>query len=237
MTIYPGEVFANTQYFDQGIRQLLPHYDEMLNALTACIPTTASRILELGCGTGELSLKLLNHCPDAHLVALDYSPRMIDFTREKLLQAQLEQRVTLIQGDFGAWAKGDLSEAIGTGFDACVSSLAIHHLTDEMKQELFVCIGKNIKQGGCFWNADPILQESEFLRETYQYLREKWSNNQGIDGEFVRSKIGQSEPQGYSGQDRLASLLTHQTMLSQAQFKTFAIPWHFFGLAIFGGWT
>lgn len=236
MKIYPGEVFADTQQFDQGIRQLLPYYDEMLDALTACVPTTASRVLELGCGTGELSIKLLNHCPEAHLVALDYSSRMIDVAKAKLAQAQLEQRVTFIQGDFGAWAKGDLSQAIGTDFDACVSSLAIHHLTDEMKQELFTQIKNNLKKGGCFWNADPILQESDSLTQIYQSLREEWSKNKGIDREAVRTKMGQSEPQGYSGQDRLASLLSHQKMLFEAGFKTVVTPWRFFGLAIFGGW-
>ena len=55
--------------------------------------------------------------------------------------------------------------------------------------------------------------------------------------ENVRSKIGKSEPQGHSGQDRLATLETHLTMLSSAGFKTVATPWRFFGLAIFGGWV
>ena len=54
-TIYPGEVFADTKVFDVGIRQLLPHYDEMLDALSACVSPNARRLLELGCGTGELS--------------------------------------------------------------------------------------------------------------------------------------------------------------------------------------
>ena len=57
--IFPGEVFASTANFDTSIRQLLPRYDEMLDAITRCLPTTAKRILELGCGTGKLSLKVL----------------------------------------------------------------------------------------------------------------------------------------------------------------------------------
>lgn len=51
--MFPGEVFANTADFDTGIRQLLPRYDEMLDVLVRCIPSTAQSILELGCGTGE----------------------------------------------------------------------------------------------------------------------------------------------------------------------------------------
>jgi ubiquinone/menaquinone biosynthesis C-methylase UbiE len=53
----------------RGIRQLLPRYDEMLEVITRCLPSTSRRILELGCGTGELSLKILNRFPDAQVIA------------------------------------------------------------------------------------------------------------------------------------------------------------------------
>lgn len=235
-TIYPGEVFAEATLFDTGIRQLLPHYDLMLDTLVACVPSNARLLLELGCGTGELGLKLLHHCPDAHLVAIDYSPRMMALAQTKLTQAQFIERVTFVQADFGAWAKGELGEPIGTDFDGCVSSLAIHHLTDGMKQELFRSISKNLSNGGCFWNADPILQESSQLQPIYSTLREQWTMAQGTTIAEVRSQIGNSLPIGYSGQDRLATLDAHCTMLTKAGFKTVAVPWRFFGLAIFGGW-
>jgi trans-aconitate 2-methyltransferase len=74
--IFPGEVFANTADFDSGIRQLLPRYEEMLEAIALCLPPSIQRILDLGCGTGELSLKVLKHCPTAEVVAIDYSPRV-----------------------------------------------------------------------------------------------------------------------------------------------------------------
>ena len=57
--IFPGEVFAETKEFDSNIRQLLPYYDEMLDAIALCVPPETNRILELGCGTGELTRKVL----------------------------------------------------------------------------------------------------------------------------------------------------------------------------------
>ncbi len=33
LPIFPGEVFADTAAFDEGIRLLLPYYDEMLTAV------------------------------------------------------------------------------------------------------------------------------------------------------------------------------------------------------------
>ena len=223
--VFPGEVFAQTSDFDSGIRLLLPHYDEMLEAVARCIPSTSRRILELGCGTGELSIKILKRCPDAQIIALDYSPRMIEAARAKMAEARY-QRWSGIEADFGEWADNPEKFDIGTEFDACVSSLAIHHLSDEMKAKLFQRIGKSLKSGGCFWNADPVLSESPILEEIYQAVGEEWAKKQGTTIEEVRSRLASNSDSvdyaashGYSSQDQLASLDAQLQMLKKAGFK------------------
>ncbi|MBW4561390.1 MAG: methyltransferase domain-containing protein [Mojavia pulchra JT2-VF2] len=234
--IFPGEVFANTADFDAGIRQLLPRYDEMLEVITRCLPSTSRRILELGCGTGEVSLKILNRCPDAEVVALDYSPRMLQFAQAKITAAGYQNRWSGVEADFGDWADNPEKLNIGSEFDACVSSLAIHHLNDEMKFKLFQQIAASLISSGCFWNADPILPESPVLAEVYKAAREDWAAQQGKTLAEVRAKVGTSVTQGYSSQDQLASLDTHIQMLTKAGFVTVAVPWKYYGLAVFGGW-
>jgi trans-aconitate 2-methyltransferase len=234
--IFPGEVFADVTEFDSSIRQLLPYYDEMLGAIARCLPTDASRILELGCGTGELSLKVMECCPSAQLVGIDYSPRMITFVRSKIESAGYAHRWRGVEMDFGEWANNQGSEA-GTGFDAVVSSLAIHHLSDEMKLKLFGQICQTLNPGGIFWNADPVLPESPQLSEFYQKAREEWCNSHGTTLEDVRSKMGRSETHGYSNHDQLATLDAHLQMLKTAGFESVAVPWKYYGLAVFGGWV
>ena len=135
----------------------------MLEVITRCLPSTSRRILKLGCGTGELSLKILNRFPDAQVIALDYSPRMLQFAQDKITAVGYQQRSTGIQADFGDWANNPEKLDIGSEFDACVSSLAIHHLQNEMKLKLFERIAASFAQNGCFWNADPTLPESPAL--------------------------------------------------------------------------
>ncbi|MGQ4647376.1 methyltransferase domain-containing protein [Lyngbya aestuarii] len=234
-TIYPGEVFATTADFDANIRQLLPRYDEMLEAIALGVSPHAQRILDLGCGTGELSLKLLKRCPNAQVVALDYSPRMIEFAQSKLKATEYAQRWTGIEGDFGDWANHQL--VLEDGFDACVSSLAIHHLTDQSKGQLFARIRESLNLGGVFWNADPVLPESPALSDVYQSIREQWAAQQGTNLAKVRAKTGKSTPYGHSQPDQLATLDTHLQMLKTAGFATVAVPWKYYGLAVFGGFA
>ncbi|WP_017314275.1 class I SAM-dependent methyltransferase [Mastigocladopsis repens] len=235
--LFPGEVFADTADFDTGIRQLLPRYDEMLLVITRCLVSTSRRILELGCGTGELSLKILNRCPDTQIVAIDYSPRMLQFAQSKITAAGYQQRWTGIEADFGDWANNPEKIGITGEFDACVSSLAIHHLKDEMKLKLFQRIRESLSEGGCFWNADPILPESPALAEVYKAVREEWATQQGTTLTEIRAKTGTTSTYGHSNQDQLATLDAHLQMLTKAGFETVAVPWKNYGLAVFGGWT
>ncbi|ELR98358.1 trans-aconitate 2-methyltransferase [Gloeocapsa sp. PCC 73106] len=237
-TIYPGEVFADTSDFDLGIRQLIPRYDEMLEVITLCVPVEATHLIELGCGTGELTLKLLKRCPNARLISLDYSPRMVASTKAKVVEQGYQERCQVLSADFGEWATGGQIEGnIPTNCDACVSSLAIHHLSDEMKGKLFKCIAQHLKPGGYFWNADPVLPESSYLADTYETQRTNWIEQQGTTREAIKSKLGQSEAYGYSGQDRLATLADHLALLQLAGFRNVAVPWKYFNLAVFGGWV
>lgn len=66
--------------------------------------------------------------------------------------------------------------------------------------------------------------------------REEWAVEQGINLTEIRAKRGTSTTQGYSSQDQVASLDAHLQMLSKAGFKTVAVLWKYYGLAVFGGW-
>ncbi|MBE9094244.1 class I SAM-dependent methyltransferase [Tychonema sp. LEGE 07203] len=235
--IFPGEVFVNTGDFDTGIRRLLPKYDEMLDVLVACIANTNQRILELGCGTGELSLKVLQRYESAEIVAVDYSPRMLDFARAKIESAGYAARWTGIELDFGEWANNPSFSGLGDKFNAGISSLAIHHLEDEMKLKLFERIRESLTAGGCFWNADPVVAESAAMKDIYGAAREDWALSQGETLAEIRAKVGTSVSYGYSNPDRLATLAAQLEMLANAGFETVAVPWKYYGMAVFGGFV
>lgn len=105
-----------------------------------------------------------------------------------------------------------------------------------MKLKLFQRIAASLSQDGCFWNADPVLPESPTLAEVYKSAREEWAAQQGTSLTEIHAKLGTSSTQGHSSQDQLATLNAHLQMLTTAGFKTVAVPWKHYGLAVFGGW-
>jgi ubiquinone/menaquinone biosynthesis C-methylase UbiE len=62
---------------------------------------TPTRVLELACGSGRISLALLHSPGNFYLEGLDIAPAMLDAYRRKLAQEPeaVQQRVTLHEGD------------------------------------------------------------------------------------------------------------------------------------------
>lgn len=83
-------------------------------------------------------------------------------------------------------------------------------------------------------NADPTLPESPQLKELYQAVRDEWLEQETTSAQ-IRDRLGSSSPQGHSNPDQLATLSAHLQMLKSAKFNSVAVPWKYYGLAVFGG--
>ncbi|MEI6428384.1 MAG: class I SAM-dependent methyltransferase [Pseudanabaena sp. ELA607] len=82
----------------------------------------SAKILDLGCGTGALTLQLLNYFPTAQIFGIDLSSAMLDVALQKLITHQ--QRLNLSLKDA---TDLDFSTA---SFDLVVSSSVFHYFTE-----------------------------------------------------------------------------------------------------------
>jgi ubiquinone/menaquinone biosynthesis C-methylase UbiE len=80
------------------------------------------KILEIGCGTGELTAQLLKHFPNAAIFGIDVSSDMLNLAQQKL--ADYQPRLRLIKQNVT-----DLNFPKDT-FDLIISSSVWHYLTD-----------------------------------------------------------------------------------------------------------
>ena len=84
--------------------------------------SAASRVLDVGCGTGELLRRVRANVPDAVLAGLDPVPEMLDVAREKL-SGRDDLRVGY--ADRLPWNAGT--------FDVVVSCNMFHYISDPLR--------------------------------------------------------------------------------------------------------
>lgn len=212
------------QKFDHIIQQLIPYYDQMLQALISALPFDANspiQVLDLGCGTGTLAKQILDVFPRAHITCLDFSEQMIEMARVKLANFN---RVSYVVQDFQEYAPTISCHAI-------VSSLALHHLvTDEEKKAFYLKIYQNLLPGGCFYNADVVLGASEHLQSAYM---QRWKA-------FMQRQISKDEVENvwlrkYSDEDRPAQLVEQLNWLSDIGYRNVDVLWKYYNFAVYGG--
>jgi ubiquinone/menaquinone biosynthesis C-methylase UbiE len=112
------------------------YHDVLLRAL----PSKARDALEIGCGTGELTLKLAARV--ARVVGVDLSPEMLAAARRRCAAAG---NVELIQADFVALPLERES------FDVVASVATLHHLP---LAEIFARVSRALRPGGVFLALD-----------------------------------------------------------------------------------
>src|SRR5215510_1426727 len=81
------------KYYDSNPSFLndIPFYQKLISS-------PAISILELGCGTGRVTLSLVPYCK--YIQGIDISPAMISICREKLIKTGIPQaKARVIEGD------------------------------------------------------------------------------------------------------------------------------------------
>jgi tRNA (cmo5U34)-methyltransferase len=139
-------------HFDPGtylemVLAEVPAYRELQDEVArATIGIAAEHVLELGVGTGETSVRVLEVHPSAHLVGIDESEQMLALALRRLSGADLRVR--------------RLEDPLPAGpFDLVVSALTVHHLDAPAKADLFHRVAARLRHGGRFVMADVIVPE------------------------------------------------------------------------------
>ncbi len=147
---------ALTDEYAGAIERCFPRYREMLWALLDYLPPDrpVRRIVELGSGTGNLSLLLAERFPEATLQLVDISPDSLEVCKQRL---GANSRFHYHAKDFRE-LRFDHQK-----FDLVVSSIAVHHLTSSEKQTLFSRIYQWLEPKGVFAMADQHAGATEDL--------------------------------------------------------------------------
>ena len=204
--------------YDRTARASMPGYTDLHGMLLRGIPflpTRSFRILELGVGTGTLTERLLSQFPHAHVTGVDLSPKMIARARTKL--RGYRSRFELVDTP--------LEEFAPTGFDAVVSALVIHHLSDPEKWRLFRRIARALPPGGYFGDGDDHLPEDPVFDTRFAQIAT-------AEGGRSSSRSLQAVWHEHERFDHPCTLASETAHLERAGFPHVDVPWRYFGQAV-----
>src|SRR6266498_406919 len=119
------------------------------------------KVLDLGCGTGTLTLMIKRAHPEANVTGLDGDPQILKIAREKSHGMQ-------IQWDEGLAASLPYPDS---AFDRVVSSLIVHHLTRDDKRCAFKEMYRVLKPHGELHVLDFGTPHSFLTRFMITYMR------------------------------------------------------------------
>jgi tRNA (cmo5U34)-methyltransferase len=119
----------------------------------------AKRLLDIGCGAGNYTLKLLQRLPNLDVTLIDLSQPMLERAQERI-RAVSKGNLRSIQGDMREVELGDAA------FDIILASATLHHLrTDEQWQNMFTKLHRALVPNGSLWIFDLVDYELPHIRE------------------------------------------------------------------------
>ena len=134
---------------------------EMLLSLVPAPPEETFVAAEIGCGEGLLAEQLLDRFPLARLVAFDGSEVMLAKARARI--DRFGERVELHRAHL---ATSDWFAELPASLRCVLSSLAVHHLSDAAKRDLFRQLADRLEPGGALLLADVVAPVNDVVRRS-----------------------------------------------------------------------
>ncbi|MCX6844183.1 MAG: class I SAM-dependent methyltransferase [candidate division WOR-3 bacterium] len=199
-----------------------PLRDEQLDILATVVKDgyrKGARILDLGCGTGNVEKLILDRLPVARFTCVDRSPVMLEFARDKLKDH--DGQCNLVQSELGRLSPLRLP---GRPFQFVISVNVIHELTHAAKHRLFRSCRDAIARAGMLLIIDRLAIDNRRLRGPYQSVLQRLQRVHGVDtGEYSAHF---ADP-GHKDDEHAATLDQYFRWLLQAGFHPTLLHLHF----------
>ncbi|WP_416968436.1 methyltransferase domain-containing protein [Streptomyces sp. 4F14] len=144
--------------WDRQQEWYLPDREERFRVMLDMVEAfagTAPRVLDLACGTGTITARLLERFPDAVSVGVDLDPALLAIAHGTF---DGDSRVTLVEADL--MDAGWVSRLPHDSYDAVLTATALHWLRRGPLEVLYGQLAGLLPEGGVFLNADHMADES-----------------------------------------------------------------------------
>jgi tRNA (cmo5U34)-methyltransferase len=130
---------------------------ELITEAARRICPKATDLIDIGCGAGNYTLKMLSKLPGLNCTLADLSLPMLNKAWERVIP-ETSGYVKIIQGDIRTI---DLEDE---EYDIILAGAVLHHLRDDNDWEtVFAKLYRILKKGGCLMISDLISHQSAVL--------------------------------------------------------------------------
>jgi tRNA (cmo5U34)-methyltransferase len=154
---------------------------ELCTEAAKYVNPNAKELLDIGCGAGNYTLKMLSKINNLNCTLNDLSMPMLQRAKERA-SAQTNGQVTLLQDDM---RNLDLPDS---HFDIILAAATLHHLRDDADWEMvFIKFYNTLKPGGSIWISDLITHDSPPLVQLFNHQYSDYLDTLG--GPEYRQKV------------------------------------------------
>lgn len=145
------ERFSNLETGQTATMDAALAMDLIAQTAAACCPK-AARVLDIGCGAGNYTLKILQNRPGLSCTLCDLSQPMLDRARQRV-SAVTTGQVDAIPGDFR-------TAPLAGQYDIILAAAVLHHLRDDADwEQSFQRLYDLLTPGGWLWIFDLVTHD------------------------------------------------------------------------------
>lgn len=146
------------QSWDRQQEWYMPDREERFRVMLDMVEAVVGpepRVLDLACGTGSITDRLLQRFPKATSTGVDLDPALLAIAEGYF---EGDERVTFVTADLkdAAWTR----ELPHDSYDAVLTATALHWLHSEPLAALYGQLAGLVRDGGVFMNADHMIDET-----------------------------------------------------------------------------
>ena len=163
--------------WDRQQESSLPDREDRFTALIDAVAEGAGRpdplVLDLGCGPGSLSVRLLDRIPDATVIGVDADPVTLALGKAAYEGAVPNLRFTDLDMRVDGWTA---ALNLDRPADVAVSTTALHWLIEPELRAMYAELATALKPGGLLLNGDHFQadeKEEPVLARLNNALRER----------------------------------------------------------------
>ncbi|MDD5408623.1 MAG: class I SAM-dependent methyltransferase [Candidatus Omnitrophica bacterium] len=212
-----------TAVFDKLFFKVMPRYEEMMQALINAMPFNKKdslRIIELGCGTGNLTREIISSYTNARITCIDMADNML-----KMAKAKLKNNRNV------AFWLGDIRDFNYKGkYDAVVASMVLHHVEGKDKPEFYRKFYKSLSRGGVFLCLDIFLSPNKHLQDLYMDKWRAFMKSSGLPTKKINDMITRHQKE-----DRPVVFEDELAIMRKTGFKYVDVILKHYNFAVYSG--